>query len=148
MTFISALALRFIAAIQRLADLPPFIFRLILAYGFYEPAMTKWKNLGGVAEWFGQMGIPFPTLNAYMAASTEAIGVALLTLGLATRFISIPLMVVMVVAVVTVHWSNGFACGKNGFEVPFYYFFMLFSLLVTGAGRISVDAYLKRRFAR
>ena len=148
MHFVTSLLSLFISTAQRLADLPPLIFRLILAYGFYEPAMTKWKNIAGVAEWFGSMGIPFPTMNAYMAASTEALGVVLLTLGLGTRLISVPLMVVMVVAVVTVHWSNGFACGKNGFEIPFYYFFMLFSLLVTGAGRVSVDAYLKGRAAR
>ena len=147
MNLILFLVDRFVSTAQKLSDLPPLVFRLILAYGFYEPAITKWKNIEGVAEWFGSMGIPFPTLNAYMAASTEAVGIVLLTVGLATRFISIPLMVVMVVAVVTVHWSNGFACGKNGFEIPFYYFVMLFSLLVTGAGRISLDGYLKRRRA-
>lgn len=146
MSFVKLFIQRLVDLARSLADLPPLVFRLILAYGFYEPAMTKWKNIQGVAEWFGSMGIPAPTLNAYMAASTEAIGVILLTLGLATRFISVPLMVVMVVAVATVHWSNGFSCGQNGFEVPFYYFFMLFSLIVSGAGRISVDEILRRRF--
>ncbi len=148
MPFVTMIIQRVVSLTQVLADLPPLAFRLILAYGFYEPAMTKWKNIQGVAEWFGSIGIPAPTINAYMAASTEAIGVVLLTLGLATRFISIPLMVVMVVAVATVHWSNGFSCGKNGFEIPFYYFFMLLSLIVSGAGRLSLDEVLKRRFAK
>ena len=40
--------------------------RLAVAYGFYEPAMMKWGNIGNVAQWFGSMGIPFPLLNAYM----------------------------------------------------------------------------------
>jgi len=63
--------------------------RVLVAYGFYEPAMMKWQDMKSVAEWFGSMGIPFPTLNAYMAASTEILGVVLLTLGLFTRLISI-----------------------------------------------------------
>ena len=130
-----------------LRSLPPLFFRLILAYGFYGPAVTKWKGIESVAEWFGSMGIPAPLLNAYMAASTEMAGVVLLTLGLATRFISVPLMIVMLVAIKTVHLENGYECGKNGFEVPFYYFFMLFSLVVTGAGAFSLDHLIARKRA-
>ena len=90
-----------------------FLARLVVAYGFYEPAMQKWGNIENVAAWFGSMGIPFPTINAYMAASTEAVGVIFLVLGLMTRFISIPLMVIMVVAITTVHLGNGFSAGDN-----------------------------------
>ena len=59
-----------------------FLARLAVAYGFYEQAMMKWSDIGAVSDWFGSMGIPFPTLNAYMAATTEITGVVLLTLGL------------------------------------------------------------------
>ena len=113
--------------------------RLTIAYGFYEPAMMKWKDIGSVAEWFGSMGIPFPTLNAYMAASTEVLGVILLTLGLLTRAISIPLIVIMIVAIVTVHLPNGFSAGNNGFEIPFYYMLFLLTFLSHGAGKFSLD---------
>lgn len=113
--------------------------RLVLAYGFYEPAKMKWSDIGSVAEWFGSMGIPFPTLNAYMAASTEAVGVILLTLGLLTRFISLPLIVVMIVAIVTVHLPHGFSSGDNGFEIPLYYMLFLFLFVTNGAGKFSLD---------
>ena len=113
--------------------------RLTIAYGFYEPAMMKWKDIGSVAEWFGSMGIPFPTLNAYMAASTEVLGVLLLTLGFLTRAISIPLIVIMIVAIVTVHLPNGFSAGNNGFEIPFYYMLFLLTFLSHGAGKFSLD---------
>jgi putative oxidoreductase len=116
--------------------------RIAVAYGFYEPAMMKWQDIGSVAEWFGSMGIPFPTLNAYMAASTEITGVVLLTLGLLTRFISIPLIVVMIVAIVTVHLPNGFSAGDNGFEIPLYYMLFLFIFLTNGAGKFSFDRLL------
>ncbi len=113
--------------------------RLTIAYGFYEPAMMKFKDIGSVAEWFGSMGIPFPTLNAYMAASTEVLGVILLTLGFLTRAISIPLIIIMIVAIITVHLPNGFSAGNNGFEIPFYYMLFLLIFLSHGAGKFSLD---------
>jgi len=113
--------------------------RLVMAYGFYEPAVKKWKDMDGIATWFGSLGIPFPTLNAYMAATTEILGVVLLTLGLFTRLISIPLMVVMMVAIATVHFSHGFAAGDNGFEIPLYYMLFLFIFTAYGAGKYSLD---------
>ncbi len=113
--------------------------RLAVAYGFYEPAKMKWSNIGSIAEWFGSMGIPFPTLNAYMAASTEATGVVLLTLGLLTRLISLPLIVVMIVAIITVHLPHGFSAGDNGFEIPLYYMLFLFIFVANGAGKFSLD---------
>ena len=116
-----------------------FFARIAVAYGFYEPAMQKWSDIGSVAQWFGSIGIPFPTLNAYMAASTEILGVVLLTLGLFTRLISIPLIVIMIVAISTVHLSNGFSAGSNGFEIPLYYFLFLSLLLSHGAGKFSLD---------
>ena len=128
--------------LDKMQNVSLLFLRLILAYGFYEPAMMKWKDISSVAEWFGSMGIPLPTLNAYMAPSTEAAGVVLLTLGLATRLISIPLIVVMIVAITTVHLSNGFSSGNNGFEIPLYYMLMLLVLVAHGAGKFSVDHFL------
>jgi putative oxidoreductase len=116
--------------------------RLAVAYGFYDPAMQKWADIGAIATWFGSMGIPFPTLNAYMAASTELLGVILLTLGLFTRLISLPLMVVMVVAITTVHLAHGFSAGDNGFEIPMYYMLFLAIFASFGAGKFSLDYLL------
>jgi uncharacterized membrane protein YphA (DoxX/SURF4 family) len=61
----------------------------------------------GTVEWFGSIGIPFPGINAFMAGWTEVLGAVCLLLGLATRWISIPLMCTMIVAAVTVHLQNG-----------------------------------------
>jgi len=135
-----------LARVQMLSDLPPLIFRLILSYGFYGPAIKKASDIPAIIEWFGSLGIPAPALNAYLSVATECAGFVCLFLGLATRIISVPLMVVMIVAIKTVHWKNGFPCGENGFEVPFYYFFMLFSLIVSGPGRISLDYLIKKKF--
>ncbi len=131
--------------LNSLNDVSLLFLRLVLAYGFYKPATMKWGNINGIAEWFGSLGIPLPELNAYLAATTEMAAVILLPLGLATRIISIPLMFTMLVAIITVHWGNGFNAGDNGFEIPLYYMLMLFVLLANGAGKISVDHLLTKK---
>ncbi|MEA3553932.1 MAG: DoxX family protein [Campylobacterota bacterium] len=131
--------LEFSRLVEYLQSFSLLIARLVVAYGFYEPAMMKWADIGSVANWFESLGIPFPLLNAYMAASTEIVGVVLLTLGLMTRAISIPLIIVMIVAIVTVHLPNGFSAGDNGFEIPLYYMLFLLIFLAHGAGKFSID---------
>lgn len=126
----------------KLGNFPPLFFRLILAFGFFGPAMRKINNFSNIIDWFESMNYIMPTLMAYLATGTEAIGVVLLFLGLFTRLITLPLMVVMVVAITTVHLGNGFEAGNNGIEIPLYYFLMLFSLFVTGAGSFSLDHYI------
>ena len=125
--------------LSKLKDLHLLAVRLILAYGFYNPAVMKWQNIDSITEWFAGMGIPFPGLNAYLAASTEMAGVVLLILGLASRIISIPLIFVMIVAIVTVHLGNGFEAGNNGFEIPVYYILLLLVVIIYGAGKLSAD---------
>lgn len=121
------------------------LLRFILAYGFYEPAKTKWQDISSVAEWFKDINIPMPTINAYLSASFEMLGVILLVLGLFTRWITLPLMFIMLVAIYTVHWENGFSAGDNGFEIPLYYMIMLFVLTSFGGGRFSIDHWLKSK---
>ena len=142
--------------------------RFILAYTFFAPAVMKWSDMAATAGWFESMGIPLPTLNAYMAASTEMAGVVLLTLGLFSRLISIPLLVTMVVAIITVHGSNGYhvisesqqwtdayingeqvsgtvAFLQNGYENILNYMAMLLVIVGFGPGKISVDYFIKKK---
>lgn len=145
-------------------DVPLLFLRVILAYTFYGPAMAKWSNIEATAGFFEYLGIPFATFNAYVAAGTELVGAILLGLGLLTRFISIPLLVIMLVAIATVHgangfhvimpgdafsWENPFINGElvkgtvvvlqNGYEMVMYYIAMLMVLVTKGAGRLSLD---------
>jgi len=131
--------------LSKLNDLPLLLFRLVLAFGFYGPAMMKLKNMNGIISWFTDMGMPMPTLNAYMAAITETTGVIFLLLGFSTRIISVPLIIVMLVAIKTVHLAHGFESGNNGFEIPLYYILMLFALLVYGPGKFSLDYLLNKK---
>ena len=87
--------------------------RLYLVPVFWVAGTTKLSGMENTIAWFGNpawgLGLPFPTLMAYLAAYTEAGGAILLALGLATRWISIPLIVTMLVAAFAVHWDNGWA---------------------------------------
>lgn len=129
-------------------DLPILLIRLTLAYGFYAPAMMKMNDIGAIASWFESMGMAAPTLNAYLVTYTEFLGFILLTIGLGTRFIAVPLMIAMLVAIKTVHWGNGFNAGDNGFEIPLYYLVMLLLLFFTGPGRISLDYWIGKKLRK
>ena len=95
----------------------PLLLRIYIVPVFWVASNNKWNpfdsdsSLDSVIQWFGNtewgLGLPFPTLMAYMAWGTEYFGAILLALGLATRWISIPLMFTMIVAVVTVHLEHG-----------------------------------------
>ncbi|HKI88275.1 MAG TPA: DoxX family protein, partial [Draconibacterium sp.] len=95
-------------AANKLDNITLLFIRLTLAYGFYIPAKMKWSDMQGIADWFESMSYPFPLFNAYLAGTTEVAGIILLTLGLGTRIISIPLIIVLLVAIFTIHIHTGF----------------------------------------
>ncbi|MFT6287771.1 MAG: putative oxidoreductase [Halieaceae bacterium] len=99
--------------LRHLDGLAPLALRLYLVPIFWMAGTQKLSHIDSTIDWFGNpdwgLGLPFPTLLAYMAAYTEAIGALLLLVGLATRWISVPLMATMVVAIFAVHWDSGWA---------------------------------------
>ena len=85
--------------------------RLFLVPVFWMAGSNKLAHFADTVEWFGNpdwgLGLPFPVLMATLATSAELVGAVLLLLGLATRLMSIPLMITMLVAIFTVHLPNG-----------------------------------------
>jgi len=111
--------------LQRLLDttrafdfLGPLALRLYLVPIFWMAGTKKLADMDSIIEWFGNpdwgLGLPFPEIMAWAAALTEAGGAVLLLIGFAVRWISIPLMVTMVVAAVSVHWPNGWLAIAEG----------------------------------
>ena len=96
---------------RELDFLAPLLLRLYLVPIFWMAGSGKFAAFDSTAEWFGNsewgLGLPFPELMTFLAASTEAGGAILLLLGFGVRWISIPLMVTMLVAIFSVHWQNG-----------------------------------------
>jgi len=99
------------AKIRTLDFLALLALRLYLVPIFWMSGTTKLYALESTIHWFGHpergLDLPFPELMAYLATFTEIAGAVLLLIGLAVRWISIPLMVVMVVAATLVHADNG-----------------------------------------
>jgi uncharacterized membrane protein YphA (DoxX/SURF4 family) len=98
-------------ALRALDFLGPLALRLYLAPVFWVAGTNKLAHFDSTAAWFGNpdwgLGLPAPQLMAGLAAGTEVLGAVLLAIGLAVRWISIPLMATMIVAAVSVHWKNG-----------------------------------------
>ncbi|MDE1917242.1 MAG: DoxX family protein [Sphingomonadales bacterium] len=103
------------ARVQTLDFLPLLAIRIYLLPIFYEGAHAKLTGFGALVEWFGApasqggLHMPAPLLMAVLATATETAGCICLALGLFTRLISLPLMVTMSVAGLSVHWSHGWA---------------------------------------
>lgn len=91
--------------------LAPLALRLYLAPVFWMAGTNKIDGFDNTVAWFGNpdwgLGLPFPWLMAFLATSAEVVGAIGLLLGLAVRWLAIPLMATMVVAAVAVHWENG-----------------------------------------
>ncbi|MDX1572547.1 MAG: DoxX family protein [Methylophaga sp.] len=97
--------------------LAPLLLRAYLVPVFWVAANNKWNpfdpdsSLQSTINWFADkdwgLGLPFPELMAYLAWGAEYFGAILLLLGLAVRWVSIPLMITMLVAAFSVHWQNG-----------------------------------------
>ena len=114
--------IRLIEQAQKLLDkirdsidfIGPLFLRIYLVPVFWIAANNKWNpfesnsSLDNTIAWFEYgLELPLPALNAYLAWSAEYVGAILLALGLATRWISIPLMATMIVAATTVHINHG-----------------------------------------
>jgi uncharacterized membrane protein YphA (DoxX/SURF4 family) len=98
-------------AARRLDFIGPLLLRLYLVPVFWMAGMHKLADIDATAAWFGNpdwgLGLPFPELLAWAAALTEAGGALLLLFGLAVRWVSIPLIVTMLVAIFAVHLPYG-----------------------------------------
>ncbi|MCL1090530.1 DoxX family protein [Shewanella profunda] len=96
----------------------PLALRIYLAPVLLQAGYNKLLHFDDTVAWFANpdwgLGLPMPALLAGLAAGTEFLGAILLLLGLATRLISIPLMVTMLVAAFTVHWPNGWLAIADG----------------------------------
>lgn len=100
-----------LAPLAHVDGLAPLALRLYLVPVLWMAGTHKLADFNGIVDWFGNaeygLGLPFPWLMAALATGTEVVGAVLLALGLATRWIAVPLMVTMLVAMFTVHWQYG-----------------------------------------
>lgn len=128
--------------------LPQLALRLLLAFEFGQSGLEKLRG----ENWFAdiQDGFPFPfhllppAISWGIATWVEILGAAALIVGLATRLVSASFIVLTIVAWMSVHAGLGYNVCDNGYKLPLIYIVLLLPLLFQGAGRASVDHYLRR----
>jgi putative oxidoreductase len=154
--------------LMALNSLGPFIgllaLRFILAWEFGEAGLEKLHG----TNWFAELTFPFPfnllpaNLNWSIAMWFEILGGLALLIGLATRFFAVALSVITLVAIATVHWpedwntlselATGYRIidesedGFGNYKLPVIYLAMLIPLVFQGAGKISIDHWIKKVF--
>ncbi|PXW77407.1 DoxX-like protein [Alteromonas sp. I10] len=100
-----------IARLQVADGIPLLLLRLYLAPVMIQAGWNKASSFDSIVDWFGNddygLGLPMPFVMAFLATAAELVGGVLLLLGALTRLVSIPLMVTMIVAMVSVHAKNG-----------------------------------------
>ena len=125
--------------LSKIAWLPPLLVRLSVGFVFFQSGNGKLHNLDRTTGFFQSLGIPFPSLNAVLAASTECFGGLLLMLGLLTRLVSIPLAFVMAVAIATAKWADVATVGDFLGLSELAYLLIFLWLATAGPGIASLD---------
>jgi len=101
-----------------LSFIAPFLLRLYLVPILWMAGSKKFMNFSSTADWFGNeewgLGLPLPYLLVFLVALVEVLGAIFLLLGFGVRLISIPLMITMLVAGITVHLKNGWLAIAEG----------------------------------
>jgi putative oxidoreductase len=126
--------------------------RLIIGLGF--------KLARGPEDFIGilhAMGLPAPALLGWATMLVEIVGGLMILAGALIPLATIPMAIVLLVAIFTVHLPNGFSSiklqsfdadgahfGQPGYETDLLYLAGLIALCFGGPGPLSIDALLNR----
>ncbi len=102
-------------------------------------------GLEGTGQFMESIGLAPGVLMAGTAGSAEFFGGLLLIAGLLVRPSALVLAVTMIVAILSVHVSNGLFMANNGYEFGLALLAGTVSLLISGAGRVSLDEIISER---
>jgi len=132
--------------------------RLIVGFGFVQHGYAKLaRGADAFIAILHAMGVPFPDLLGWATIIVEIVGGLMILAGAFVTLAAVPMIVVLLVAIFTVHLPNGFSSikllsydatgahfGQPGYETDLLYIAALLALCLGGAGPFSVDGWLKR----
>jgi putative oxidoreductase len=130
--------------------------RLIVGFGFMEHAYAKIaRGPEKFASVLHTLGVPGPDLLAWATIFVELFGGLAVLLGAFIPLVSIPMAIVLLVAIFTVHVPNGFSSikllsvdsagahfGPPGYETNLLYLAALVALVLGGSGPLALDRFL------
>jgi putative oxidoreductase len=133
---------------RRLGPVGPTLARLTVGLVFLKSGWGKLHTLPDVTDYFAKLHIPMPGFNARLAASTEFFGGVLLTVGLGTRLVVLPMAFTMVIAIITAKLPDvqDFWDFVGLEEWTYLVLFLWFAL--AGAGPLSLDRLVAPRLDR
>jgi putative oxidoreductase len=133
--------------------------RLIAGFGFMEHGYAKLVR--GPDAFIGilhAIGMPFANLLGWATIVIELLGGLMIFVGAFVPVASVPMIVVLLVAIFTVHLPYGFSSiklmsydaagahfGQPGYETDLLYLACLLALCFGGAGPLSLDGWLSKR---
>lgn len=124
------------------AGIAPLALRLALGAIFMWHGWDKVASQGldNVAGFLGSIGFPFPLFFAFILGYGELIAGIMLVLGAFTHWAAKYCTIIAIVALLLVHAKNGFSINGGGYEYIILILAVSISLMVTGAGKYSLDA--------
>lgn len=130
----------------RQVDIGLAIIRVVLGVVFLAHGGQKLfvYGLAGVAGAFGQMGVPAAGFVGPAVALVEFFGGIALILGILTRIAAVGVGSIMIGAILLVHLPAGFFA-PQGYEFPLTLLAAAATIVITGAGRYSLDGFIARR---
>lgn len=127
------------SGLKKCPDAGLFLVRLAVAIVFLYAGINK-LTMGGTAgaAAFASMGITMaPMFWFWVVAIVETLGGAAILLGVFTKIAGYLLAFIMLVAIVTVHWSAGFG-GPMGMEYPLVMLLVSLGIAMSGSGTWGV----------
>ena len=137
----------------------PVPLRLIVGYGFMEHGFAKLaRGPEAFATILHAIGVPAPHLMAWSTILIEVLGGLAVILGAFVTLVSVPMAVVLLVAIFTVHLPYGFSSiklmavtaagaqfGPPGYETDVLYLACLAALVLGGSGPLAADGLIRKR---
>lgn len=136
--------------------------RLVVGYGFLEHGYAKLaRGPESFTSILHALGVPMPALFAWATILVELFGGLAVLMGALVPLVSIPMIIVLLVAIFTVHVPNGFSSiklqsidstgahfGQPGYETDLLYVAGLIALLLGGSGPLALDRLFLPRVVR
>src|SRR5215475_1732904 len=133
--------------------------RLIVGYGFMAHGYAKLaRGPEHFATILHALGVPSPEIMAWANIAVELLGGFAVLIGAFVTLASIPMVIVLLTAILTVHLPYGFLSvkllavtsagaqfGPVGYELDLLYIACLATLVLGGSGPLSVDRMLLSR---